>query len=99
MSRPRKQKTMTTQTEALRIEGEMTIYRAAELKQRLADWQGGAIDLSAVTEIDCSGIQLLALAQRAAAAAGRELRLAGPSPQVAEVFHLLNFGPCLGGGA
>lgn len=88
---------MSTQT--LRFEGEMTIYRAAELKQQLAPWLAGVtaadaatIDLSAVSEIDCSGIQLLALAQRAAAAAGCELRLADPGAAVGEVFTLLNFG-------
>jgi len=90
---------MSTPTQALRIEGEMTIYRAAELKQQMqplfdAAGSGGidSIDLSGVTEIDCSGVQLLLLARRNADAAGRALRLAVPSAAVAEVFALLNLG-------
>jgi len=88
---------MNTATQALRLEGEMTIYRAAELKQQMQPLfeDGGAervdaIDLSGVTEIDCSGVQLLLLARRAAATAGRSLRLADASAPVAEVFALLN---------
>jgi anti-anti-sigma factor len=86
---------MAKTTKALRIEGEMTIYRAAELKLQMQPLLEGAakapaaVDLSGVTEIDCSGVQLLALAQRAATAAGRELRLDKPSPAVLEVFGLL----------
>jgi len=92
---------MTSTLQALRIDGEMTIYRAAELRQQmqaLLDETAGAsaIDLSGVSEIDCSGVQLLALAQRAAAANGRELRLTDPSAAVAEVFDLLNLGPLFG---
>jgi anti-anti-sigma factor len=97
---------MSTESPGLRIEGEMTIYRAAELKQTIADWQGGvpfggaaAIDLSGVTEIDCSGVQLLALAQRGAAAAEQRLRLADPSPAVAEVLSLLGLDTLLSAGA
>jgi anti-anti-sigma factor len=90
---------MEKNTEALRVEGEMTIYRAAELKQQMQALLDGAakgptaIDLSGVTEIDCSGVQLLALAQRVAKAAGRELQLDKPSPAVLEVFELLGLAP------
>jgi len=90
---------MAKNTKALRVEGEMTIYRAAELKQQMQALFDGAakapaaIDLSGVTEIDCSGVQLLALAQRAARAAGRELQLDKPSPAVQEVFELLGLAP------
>lgn len=96
---------MAKNTKALRIEGEMTIYRAAELRQQMQPLLGGAakapgaIDLSAVTEIDCSGIQLLALARRTATAAGRELRLDKPSPAVLEVFGLLGLDPLSATGA
>ncbi len=90
---------MKKNANALLIDGEMTIYRAAELKQLILQWQGamaqaggGAIDLSSVTEIDCCGIQLLALAQRTAADAGCECHLVNPSPPVADAFRLLNFG-------
>ena len=76
----------------------MTIYRAAELKQQFqplfdaadATPRIGAVDLSGITEIDCSGVQLLLLARRAAAAAGHSLLLQNPSAPVIEVFALLD---------
>ena len=78
----------------LRIEGEMTIYRALELKQlllaRLAESSALEVDLAAVTELDSAGVQLLLLAKREARARQRELRLVAHSPQVLEVFELLN---------
>jgi anti-anti-sigma factor len=84
----------------LQIEGEMTIYRAAELhgllQQQLAAGNGLEIDLSAVTEIDSAGAQLLVAAKKTAQAAGRELRLIGHSPAVLEVFELLNLGAYFG---
>ena len=76
---------------ALRIDGELTIFRAAELKQvLLADPPPLEIDLSGVTEIDTAGVQLLMLAKKTAQAAGRELRLVAHSPAVIDVFELLN---------
>ena len=75
----------------LRIEGELTIFRALELKQALlADPAPQEIDLSGVTEIDTAGVQLLMLAKKTALAAKRELRLVAHSPTVIEVFELLN---------
>ena len=75
----------------LRIEGELTIFRAIELKQALlADPAPLEIDLSGVTEIDTAGVQLLMMAKKAAQRAKRELRLVGHSPVVLEVFELLN---------
>jgi len=96
---------MAKTTKALRIEGEMTIYRAAELKQLMAPLfdpsakAPRAIDLSEVGEIDCSGVQLLALAKREAAEAGRALNLEKASPAVAEVFALLGLGSLLAAAA
>lgn len=78
---------------ALRIEGDFNIYRAAELKPvLLASPPPGAVDLSAVTDFDTAGLQLLFATQRAARAAGREFRLLAPSPAVAEVFELMHLG-------
>jgi anti-sigma B factor antagonist len=78
----------------LAVEGELTIYRANELKQTLLSALEGtdalAIDLSGVIEIDSAGVQLLMLASAAARAAGCELRLTGHSPAVREVFELLD---------
>ena len=89
---------MNTAPNVLRIEGEMTIYRAAELKHQLEHLLNpgvgspGAhtIDLSDVTEIDSSGIQLLLLARRASSMAARGLQLVNPSAPVAEVFAALH---------
>ena len=82
------------------IEGEMTIYRAEELKQALlAAVERAAvleIDLSAVTELDSAGVQLLMLAKESARARGAELRLAAHSPAVMEVFELIELGPYFG---
>jgi anti-anti-sigma factor len=75
----------------LRIEGELTIFRAAELKPvLLAQPAPLAIDLSGVTEIDTAGLQLLMVAKQAALAKGRTLRLTATSPAVDELFSLLD---------
>ena len=76
-------------TQALRIEGELSIVRAAEL-QALLLAAPHTIDLSGVTECDSAGLQLLMAAKKAALAEGRPLRLTGHSPAVLEVFELLN---------
>lgn len=81
---------MTT-GQTLRIEGEFTIYRAMELKPLLfAEPPVTEIDLSAVTELDSSGLQLLMLAKKTALAQGRTLALVEHSEAVIEVFELLN---------
>jgi len=93
----------------IRITGELSIYRAAELKPLLLDAieDGGStpveVDLSEVSECDIAGLQLLMLAKIAAAQAARELRLLAHSPAVIEVFELLDmaafFGDALPGHA
>lgn len=87
---------MSTPATCLRIEGELTIYRAAELagalKASLAQVPAGGqfeLDLSGVTEMDSAGVQLLISARRSADETGRVLRLAGRSPAVAEVLDTL----------
>jgi anti-anti-sigma factor len=81
-------------TSVMHIEGDMTIYQAADLKARLESLlrQSGPleIDLSAVTEIDTTGVQLLMLAKRCAGAAQKELRLARHSQPVLDAFELLD---------
>jgi len=85
---------------SISIEGEMTIYRAAELHQTLLaplDLQSVlSIDLSKVTEIDSAGVQLLLLAKRTAQSRNKELRLVEHSPAVLEVFELLNLATYFG---
>ena len=84
----------------LRIEGELTIYQAAELKPLLAAalQQGDVleIDLSAIGEIDTAGIQLLIAAKKSAQAAGKQLRLVAHSDAVVEAFELLDLGGYFG---
>jgi anti-anti-sigma factor len=87
------------------LDGELTIYRAAELKQTLLELLAtpGAleIDLSKVTELDSAGVQVMLLAQRTAAAKGASLRFVAHSPPVVQVLRLLGLGATLGleGGA
>jgi anti-anti-sigma factor len=85
--------TPAVNNDALRIDGEMTIYRAVELKEMLfasaAASRATALDLSAVTELDTAGVQLLLLAQRAARARGVELTLQAPSAAALEVLQRL----------
>jgi len=75
----------------LQIAGELTIFRAMELKPLLVDNpELQEVDLSGVTEIDTAGVQLLMLAKKTAQAANADLHLLGHSPAVLEVFELLN---------
>jgi anti-anti-sigma factor len=75
----------------VRIEGELTIFRAMELKPLiLATPAVDEIDLSGVTELDCAGVQLLMMAKKAAVAQQRDIMLSGHSAAVIEVFDLLN---------
>ncbi|WP_447791650.1 MULTISPECIES: STAS domain-containing protein [Pseudomonas] len=74
------------------IEGELSIYTAAEWKRRLDDLigQGGnlELDLGAVQELDTAGLQLLIMAKKEATARSQHLRLSNHSPAVLEVFKL-----------
>jgi anti-anti-sigma factor len=77
----------------LAVEGELTIYRAAELKPALLEavrtHDAPALDLSAVTEFDSAGLQLLLMARREAAGLGKRVIVAAASPAVRDVFALL----------
>ena len=76
------------------IEGEMTIYRAADLKvtvlEALRKTKVLEIDLSGIIELDTAGLQVLMLAKQTAAADKRELRLLQHSPAVMEIFEMLD---------
>jgi anti-anti-sigma factor len=84
----------------LSLDGELTIYRAAELKQTLLEPLARCgeleVDLSKVTELDSAGIQVMLLAQRTAATKGVELRYVAHSAPVAQVLRLLGLGSALG---
>jgi len=81
-------------------EGEMTIYQVTELKHALLDALAHSdeieLDLSAVSELDTSGVQLLMLMKREAVASGKALKLSGHSAAVLEVFELLGLGGWFG---
>jgi anti-sigma B factor antagonist len=65
----------------LRIEGELTIFRAMELKPALLPVPPlTEIDLSGVTEIDTAGVQLLMLAKKDRSGRGARTAPAGPQP-------------------
>ncbi len=74
---------------------DMTIYTVAELKPQLLAAINGSdeprIELSQVAEIDSAGVQLLYLARREAAVAGRKLRISGCTPTVQEILTLVGF--------
>ena len=84
----------------LQIEGELSIYSAAELKAQLLPYlaQPGEleIDLARVSELDGAGLQLLILAKREAARVGATLRLTRHSRAVLEVFDLCNLAAFFG---
>ncbi len=82
------------------LAGEMTIYHAAAMKQGLLDCiaRGGEIEfnLSDVVEMDTAGFQLLLLAKREAAAAGKPLRLVAHSPATLEALDMFNMASYFG---
>lgn len=84
------------------LEGELTIYRAAELKEAILtalDQESLLeLDLSGVTELDTAGVQLLMLARRTATAS-KSVRLLAPSSAVREVFELLHLDAYFGNSA
>lgn len=84
----------------LHIKGEMSIYRAHELKDSVLGALGQAteleLNLADVTELDTAGIQILMLAKRQAQAAHKILRLSAHSPAVLEAFEVLNLAAYFG---
>jgi anti-anti-sigma factor len=85
---------MTDEVLRISLDGELTIYRAADLKVTVLEALRQArvleIDLSGVTELDTAGLQVLMLAKQTAAAEQRELRLLQHSPAVVEIFEMLD---------
>ncbi len=78
----------------LTLSGELTIYTAATLKERLVrelEEPGPIeIDLGKVSELDTAGFQVLYGLRRMCARIGKELRISAPSQTVREVFELYN---------
>lgn len=81
------------------IEGELSVYRAGELKQVLLEPLEASprleLDLSAVDDIDTAGLQLLLLARREARARGGELRIVAQSAAVDDMLALLQLDAAL----
>jgi anti-sigma B factor antagonist len=89
------EQTLISTNGALRVQGEMTIYRAGEVAQTLFAAVRGHdgdvhLDLSEVSEFDTAGLQLVLMARRLAEADGRRLDVVHPSECVAEVLNLCN---------
>lgn len=78
--------------QTLAIEGELTIFTAAEQKTALLDFLNSGdeleINLSKVSEIDTAGLQLLILIKREAAQCGKNLRFVMHSRPVLELLEL-----------
>jgi anti-anti-sigma factor len=76
------------------IEGEMTIYNAARLKDELllamADSAQLEVNLGQVSEIDTAGLQLLALAKREAAGGNKTLNFVAHSQAVLDMLDMCN---------
>lgn len=87
-------------TPLLVIEGELSIYTAAELKPQLCgliqQHNNIELDLSAVSEMDGAGLQLLIAAKREAADCGHSFRLNNHSPAVLDAFDLCNMAAFFG---
>jgi anti-anti-sigma factor len=78
----------------VRIRGEMTIYAAAELKERLFTALGTAtdacaLDLAEVTELDLTGLQILLMAEKTCTARGSGFALRNPSEIVRDTLSLV----------
>lgn len=88
------------QDHALRVEGELTIYHAAEARTRLREALGTEpsleLNLSGVEEMDTAGAQVLLWLKREAAAEGRGVHFTHHSAAVLEVIDLLNLASVYG---
>lgn len=84
----------------IEVEGEMTIYTAAQLKESLIapieDCESMQISLAKISEIDASGLQLLALVKREAAAQRKPLEFVAHSLAVLEMLDLCNLAGVFG---
>lgn len=81
---------------AIALQGEVTIRRAHELKDllcsKLPDTDRLLIDMSGVTEIDLSGLQLFCSAHQTFAKRGGQLRLKGvPAESVRSAIEISGF--------
>lgn len=82
------------------LEGEMTIYTAADMKTRLLtaldESNGLEIDLSAVSELDTAGLQIMVLVKREAGHQGKTLLFIDHSQAVLDVLDVTGLGSVFG---
>lgn len=82
------------------IEGDLTIYNAAEKKsfllEKIASADEVELDLSQVSEIDSAGVQLLMLVKQETVHRDKVLRLVSHSRAVLEIFELYNLAAFFG---
>ncbi|MGZ3236255.1 MAG: STAS domain-containing protein [Burkholderiaceae bacterium] len=82
------------------VEGDLAIYRASDLKKSLLNAlmenDTLEVNLSAVTEIDTAGVQILIMLKQIAERKNKGLRLVAHSEAVSDVFDLLNLAPYFG---
>lgn len=86
---------MSLRAQPFVIEGEFSIYRAAELAAQLQTWVPQAlpsgriaIDLSQVSEMDSAGLQLLLSLKQCAHAGCADFALTAASTAVTQVLRL-----------
>ncbi len=86
--------------EKLVVEGELTIYTAADIKEKIGALLHGGntieIDLAQVAEIDTAGLQLLLLAQRECARQEKTIAFSNPSEAVLACWSLSNLNSTFG---
>ncbi|MBU0602615.1 MAG: STAS domain-containing protein [Gammaproteobacteria bacterium] len=84
----------------LSVQGELTIFGAADaygvLTRVLSEKRDLRVNLSRVSELDSSGVQLLLAAKNAAQRHGQRFELVAHSPAVLDVMDLLQLGPVFG---
>jgi len=88
---------------AYRLDGDLTIYSAAQAKPALLALLRGApepdgleLDLRGVAEFDTAGLQVLMLLKNESRQTGRPLHLVNHSACVLEVFDLINLAAFFG---
>ncbi len=85
---------LTNGASRLMVDGEMTIYNALEVKEHLIGAVRGCdmleVDLSHVSQIDTSGLQLLLLAKQESARLEKVLNITAHSDAVRELIDFYN---------
>lgn len=80
------------------IEGEFTIFTAAEIRARLLDAMNESdqieVDLSGVSEMDTAGLQIILAARMDAANRHKQLSFIGSSRAVGDVMAIYGLAEC-----